>query len=106
RLHEPRRRVDLAELAFDDAVALVEAPLAARPDVHLLDDRLISPPFRDQGRIRPDGEDVLARRVEDPLDTDLELVRDGHGGLVHQLTACLTSFATFDSSALTSFGSA
>ena len=77
------------------------------PDVHLLDDRAVAPPFGDQLRIRPDGEDVRARRVEDPLDPDLELARGGDGGLVHrQLTACLTSFAILASSAFVSFVSA
>ena len=99
--------VDLAELALDDAVAGVEAPAPAGADVHLLDGGVVAPPLGDQLRIRPDGEDVLARRVEDPLDADFELVGRGHRGLVHaQLTACLTSFTILASSALLSFVSA
>src|ERR671937_152818 len=60
RLHEARGRLDLAELALDGAVA---------------------PPLGDQLRIRPDGVDVRARCVEDPLDADLELVRGGDSGV-------------------------
>jgi hypothetical protein len=57
-----------------------------------------------QLRIRPDGEDVRPRRVEDALDTDLEFVRGGDGRLLRrQLTACLRSFAILASSALVSF---
>ena len=91
RLHEPLGRLDLAELALDDAVGGAEAPRAAGTDVHLLDDRAVAPPFRDQLRVGPDGEDVRARRVEDPLDADLELVRRGDGGGVHA-----RSFRAFD----------
>ena len=77
RLHEPLGRVDLAELALDDAVGGAEAIRAAGANVHLLDDRAVTPPFGDQLRVGPDGEDVRARRVEDALDADLELVRGG-----------------------------
>src|SRR5207249_7569591 len=83
RLHEALGRIDLAELALDGAVRGPEAVGPAGPDVHLLDDRAVAPPFGDQLRVGPDGEDVRARRVEDPLDADLELVRGGDGGLVH-----------------------
>ena len=62
------------------------------------------PTIPDQLRVGPDGEDVRGRRVKDPLDADLELVRGGNRGLVHrQLTACLRSFAILASSALVSF---
>src|ERR1051325_5544602 len=44
RLHEPLGRIDLAELAFDDAVLCPEAVRAARAHVHLLDDRALAPP--------------------------------------------------------------
>ena len=101
RLHEPLGRIDLAELALDDAVGGAEAVRAAGADVHLLDDRAVAPPFRDQLRVGPDGEDVRARCVEDPLDADLELVRGGDGGLVH-FTAFFTSAAIFFSSAAVS----
>src|ERR671934_1524976 len=84
RLHEPLRCLDLAVLALDDAERRAEAVRAAGAYVHLLDDRAVAPPFGDQLRIRPDGEDVRARRVEDPLDPDLELVRRGDGGVVHR----------------------
>ena len=80
RLHEARGGLDLAELALDEAVGGAEPVRAAGTDVHLLDDGAVSPPFGDQRRIRPDGEDVRARSVEDPLDADLELVRGGDGG--------------------------
>src|SRR4051812_16638068 len=99
RLHEPRGLVHFAELAFDDAVGGAEAVGAARADVHLLDDRAVAPPFRDQLRVGPDGEDVRAGCVEDPLDADLELVRGCDAGGVHWLTACLTSFVILASSA-------
>src|SRR5438067_24171 len=75
RLDEALRRLDLVELALDDAVRSAEAVGASRADVHLLDDRAVAPPLGDQLWVRPDGEDVGARRVEDPLDADLELVR-------------------------------
>src|SRR6478736_5009535 len=83
RLHEPLGRLDLAELALDDAERRAEPVRAARADVHLLDDCPLAPPLGDQLRVRPDREDVRPRRVEDPLDADLELVRRGDGGLVH-----------------------
>src|SRR5205085_7745163 len=84
RLHQQVRRLDLAELALDDAERRAKSVGAARPDVHLLDDRAVAPPFGDQLRIRPDGEDVRTRGVEDPLDPDLELVRFGDHGFVHR----------------------
>src|SRR5437764_9276019 len=84
RLHEALGRIDLAKLALDDAVGRAEAVCPAGADVQLLDDRAVAPPFGDQLRIRPDGEDVRARRVEDPLDPDLELVRFGDHGFVHR----------------------
>jgi hypothetical protein len=65
RLHEALGRVDLAELALDDAEGGAEAVGAAGTDVHLLDDRAVAPPFGNQLRIRPDGVDVRARCVED-----------------------------------------
>src|SRR5437868_12114220 len=83
RLYESLGRVDLAELALDDAVGGAETVRAAGTDVHLLADGAVAPPFRDQLRIGPDGEDVSARCVEDPLDADLERVRGGNGGRVH-----------------------
>src|SRR5207302_9170972 len=73
-------RVDLAELALDDAVGGAKAVRAAGTDIHLLDARAVAPPFGDQLRVGPDGEDVCARCVEGPLDADLELVRGGDGG--------------------------
>ena len=91
---------------LDDAVGGAEPPGAAGADVHLLNGGVLAPPFGDELRIGPDGEHVLARRVEDPLDPDLELARGGDRGLVHQLTACFTSFAIFASSAFVSFVSA
>src|SRR5438128_8403994 len=106
RLHEPLGRVDLAKLALDDAEGGTEAVGAAGADVHLLDDRAVAPPFRNQLRIGPDGVDVCARCVEDPLDADLELVRGGDVGLVHQLTAFFTSAPILASSAAVSFVSA
>src|SRR3954447_17227199 len=105
RLHEARGRLDLAELSLDDAVRGAEPVGAAGADVHLLDDRAVAPPLGDQLRIGPDGVDVLARRVEDPFDADLELARSGDRG-VHQLTAFCTSVAIFVSSARVSFRSA
>src|SRR6478672_7341784 len=83
RLHEPLGRLDLVELALDDAERGGEPVGAAGAEVHRLDDGAVAPPFRDQLRIRPDREDVRAWRVEDPLDTDLELIRGSDGGLVH-----------------------
>src|SRR6476469_7977107 len=106
RLHEPFGRVDFAELALDEAEGGAEAVGAAGTDVHLLDDRAVAPPFRDQLRVGPDGEDVRTRCVEHPLDADLELVRGGDGGLVHQLTAFFTSLRIFASSAAVSSVSA
>src|SRR5262245_24208346 len=79
RLDEALGRLDLAELALDGAEGGLEAIAAAGTDVHLLDNGAVAPPFGDQVRIGPDGEDVRARRVEDPLDADLELVRCGDG---------------------------
>src|SRR5437660_7911389 len=70
RLHEALGGLDLAELALDDAVGGAEAVRAAGTNVHLLDARAVAPPFRDQLRVGPDGEDVRARCVEDPLDAD------------------------------------
>ena len=80
RLHEALGRLDLAELALDDAEGGSEPVGAAGTDVHLLDDGAVAPPLGDQLRIRPDGVDVSARCVEEPLDADLELVRGGDGG--------------------------
>src|SRR5205085_4602982 len=80
RLHEALGGLDLVELALDGAERRAEAIGPAGPDVHLLDDGAVAPPFRDQLRIRPDGVDVRARRVEGPLDADLELVRGGDSG--------------------------
>src|SRR6185312_3056391 len=71
RLDEPRGRIDLAELALDDAVRGLELVRAAGADVHLLDDGAVTPPFGDQLRVRPDRVDVLARCVEDALDADV-----------------------------------
>src|SRR5437762_13101715 len=79
RLHEPLGWLDLPELPLDGAVRGLEAGGAAGADVHLLDDGAVAPPFGDQLRIRPDGEDVRARCVEDPLNADLELAGGGHG---------------------------
>src|SRR3954468_24568554 len=84
RLHESLRRVDLAELALDDAERGAKAVRAAGTDVHLLDDRAVAPPFGDQVRVGPDGADVRARRVEDPRDSDRALARGGDGGGVHR----------------------
>src|SRR5919199_3170538 len=83
-LHEALGRLDLAKLPLDGTERRSESVAAARTDVHLLDDRAVAPPFGDQLRIRPDREDVRARRVEDPLDSDLELVRGGDGGGSHR----------------------
>ena len=80
RLHEACRWLDLAKLALDDAVGGSEPVASAGADVHLLDDGAVAPPFGDQLRIRPDGVDVRARCVEDPLDADLEFVRGGDVG--------------------------
>src|ERR671934_3074488 len=54
RLHEPLWRLDLAELALDDAERRAEAVRPARADVHLLDDRAVAPPFGNQLRVGPD----------------------------------------------------
>jgi hypothetical protein len=51
-----------------------EAPTAAGAHVHLLHDRPFAPPLRDQLRIRPDREDIVAGSVEGPFDTDLDSV--------------------------------
>src|SRR5262249_48410733 len=84
RLHEAFGRCDLAKLAFDDAEAGPEPVSTAWPDVHLFYDRAVAPPFGDQLWIRPDGKDVGARRVEDPLDADLELTGRGDRCVVHR----------------------
>src|SRR5204863_3227762 len=83
-LHEALGRLDLAELALDEAERGAEPVGAAGTDVHLLNDGAVAPPFGDQLRIRPDGVDVRAQCVEDSLDADLELVRGGDGGGVHR----------------------
>src|SRR5438270_13629202 len=83
RLHEAFGWLDLAELALDGAEGGLEPVGTAGTNVHLLDDGAVTPPFGDQLRIRPDGVDVCARCVEDPLDANLEFVRCGDGGLVH-----------------------
>src|SRR5439155_18108247 len=104
RLHDAGGWLDLAELALDDAERGSEPVDAAGSDVHLLDDCAVAPPFGDQPRVCPDGIDVRARCVEDPLDADLELVRGGYHGLVHrQLTSCSRRLAILVSSALFSF---
>jgi hypothetical protein len=69
-------------IALDQAEGCAEAVRAAGTDVHLLDDRAVAPPFRDQLQIRPEGEDVLARGIEVPFHADLELARGADGGLV------------------------
>src|SRR5262249_12025816 len=84
RLHETLGRVDLAELALDDAERRAEPVRPARADVHLLDDGAVPPPFGEQLRVRPDRVDVGAGRLEDALDADLELVRGGDGGGAHR----------------------
>src|SRR5215211_1385775 len=84
RLHEALGWIDLAELALDGAEGRSEPVGAAGMNVHLLDDGAVAPPFGDQLRIRPHGEDVRPRRVEDPLDADLELVRGGDRGRAHR----------------------
>src|SRR5919202_2334001 len=94
RLHKALGWLDLAELALHKAVGSPEPPAPSGADVHLLDDRPVTPPFGNQLRIRPDGEDVRTRRVEDPLDLDLELVRGGDGGGVHRAPfVCSTTCA-------------
>src|SRR5437588_10490336 len=75
RLHEALGWLDLAELALDDTEGGSEPVGAAGTDVHLLDDGAVAPPFGNQLRIRPDGVDVCARCVEDPLNADLALAR-------------------------------
>src|SRR4029078_759299 len=72
-----------AHVSSGDAVVFLETLRAAGTDVHLLDDRAVAPPFRDQLRVGPDGEDVPPRGVADPLDADLALRRSADGGLVH-----------------------
>src|SRR5262245_24916319 len=52
RLHEALGRLDLAELALDDAEGGAETVGAAGTDVHLLDDGAVAPPFGDQLRVR------------------------------------------------------
>jgi len=69
-----------AGASADDAVRGAEAVGAAGSDVHLFDDRAVSPPLGDQRRIGPDREDVCSGGVEDPLDADLELGRGGGRG--------------------------
>src|SRR6185437_13861193 len=106
RLHEPLRWLDLAELALDETEVRAEAVCAAGANVHLLDDRAVAPPLGDQLRIRPDGVDVRARRVEDSFDPDLELAGLRHRGLVHERTAFFTSVVIFASSDFVSSGRA
>src|SRR4051812_28393299 len=84
RLDESLGWLDLAELPLDHAEGRAEAVRPAGTDVHLLDDGAVAPPFGDQLRIRPHREDVRARRVEDSLDADLELVGRSDTGLVHR----------------------
>src|SRR5437868_10279256 len=55
RLHEALGRIDLAELALDDAVRGAKAIDPAGPDVHLLDHGAVAPPLGNQLRIGPDG---------------------------------------------------
>src|SRR4051812_4203054 len=84
RLHKPLGRIDLAKLALNDAVRCAEAVAATGTNVHLLDDRAVTPPLRDQLRVGPNRKDMRARCVEDALNADLELVGFGHGGGIHQ----------------------
>jgi DNA-binding transcriptional MerR regulator len=60
---------------LDDRIEQAEAARSALQHALALGDQL---------GVRPDGEDVRARRVEDPLDADLELVRGGDGGGIHR----------------------
>src|SRR3954451_6130366 len=48
RLHEALGRLDLTELALDDAERRTKPVGAAWTNVHLLDDRAVAPPFGDQ----------------------------------------------------------
>src|SRR5690349_13917080 len=84
RLHQPLGRLDFLELALDGTEGRLEPVGAARANVHLLDDGPVAPPLGDQLRVRPHGEDMRPRRVEDSLDADLELAGSGDGGGVHR----------------------
>ena len=89
RLHEARRWLDRAELALDDAErATGSYHRDGRPSPR----RRCRRPHHSgiNLRIRPEGVDVRARCVEDPLDADLELVRGSDGG------ACRARLRPFD----------
>ena len=107
RLHEPFRRLDLAEFALDDAEGGAEA-VACRPDGRPCPRRRCRRPT-----IRGSASDPSRRRRRAcaarrrSARPDLQLVRGGDGGLVHrQLTAFFTSALILASSAAVSFFSA
>src|ERR1044072_9134511 len=79
RLHQALWRLDLAELALDDAEGRSEPVSTAGTDVHLLHDGAVAPPLGAQLRIRPDGEEWGAGGVEAPRGALLELARGGAG---------------------------
>src|SRR3954464_12725052 len=93
-LHDPERRFDLEVLALKDELAAVghvtaeEPPLAADPNVHLLDFGATAPPLCDERWICERAPDNVTWGVEETFEPDLALARGGDRDALGLLFDC------------------